>query len=109
MFSRKYRLPVTLRFKNAILFSTPCFTLKIIKNTFPYNRYGFVVSKNVSKNAVERNKMKRRFRACVENQKEQIIQGHDILFLLKNQIKEKKTEVLAFLLKDCLLKTGLRK
>ena len=48
-------------FKNSKSFKTDLCILKIAKNNLEINRFGFVVSLKVSKKAVVRNKIRRRF------------------------------------------------
>ena len=46
--------------------SSPLFYIKFSRNNLTVNRFGFVVSKSVSKKAVVRNKLKRRLREAVK-------------------------------------------
>ena len=62
---------------------TPFFLLKYINNDRAYDRYGFVVSKKVSKKATERNKAKRRLRAIVQKNPYAAAEGRDIVFVVK--------------------------
>lgn len=66
--------------------ATPFFLLKYIRNKKTYNRYGFVVSKKVSKKATERNKAKRRLRAIVQKTPYDAAQGSDVVFVVKKTI-----------------------
>lgn len=65
---------------------TPFFLLKYARNGLAHNRYGFVVSKKVSKKATERNKAKRRLRDIVRTSPQSAIQGYDVVFVVKKGI-----------------------
>ena len=57
-------------FKKGKSLKTSLLVFKIVKNGLKENRFGFIVSKNISKKAVVRNKIRRRFSEIV---KEKII------------------------------------
>ena len=65
--------------------------LKIIKNNLGKTKFGFVVSKKVSKKAVTRNKIKRQLREIVRNKlkKEQIKIGIDGVLVVLQDIDGK--------------------
>lgn len=90
--------PVNRLGKNVIekpkIFQTPFVTIKIAKNNEVHNRYGFVVSKQISKKAVERNRVKRKTRACIEQTLLQIKPGYDMLFIIKKESRNTKQEAL---------------
>lgn len=87
MLAKKFRLPATISFQNADVFHSPLFTVRVVANTLPHNRYGFIAGKKIDKRAVTRNKVKRRARSVVE--KEGLtLKGKDVLFLLKPSAKE---------------------
>lgn len=102
MFSRKFRLPASIQFLQPQFFNSGTFNLKISQNSFAYNRYGFVVGKKIDKRATERNALKRRFRACIEELHPALPQGYDMLFVLKLSAKEQTTEALMNELKKTL-------
>jgi len=62
--------------------------LKILENDKGVTRIGIVVSKKVSKKAVERNKVKRRIREIIR--KMDLKSGFDIIIVTYPSIKEKK-------------------
>jgi ribonuclease P protein component len=90
MLKRKFRLPKETQFKQAYQTRTPIFTLRTVSNGLAYNRYSFVVSKQVDKRAVARNRLKRRARACVESWL-QAEHGQDRLFVLRKEALTKTT------------------
>lgn len=63
-------------FKNGKGFKEGCLYLKVAKNDLAESRVGFIVGKNFSKKAVERNKIKRRLREIVKSTK--IKDGFDV-------------------------------
>lgn len=66
--------------------ATPFFLLKYTNNDLAYDRYGFVVSKKVSKKATERNKAKRRLRAIAQKNPYTAAHGRDMVFVVKKEI-----------------------
>jgi len=66
-------------FKNGRSSYTKILGFKAIKNNLNLNRFGIIVSKKVSKKAVERNKIKRQIRAIIKSKN--LHQGYDIIVL----------------------------
>jgi ribonuclease P protein component len=91
MFARKFRLPATVSLTHAQFISSQLFSLKIAKNNETHNRYGFVVTKKISKRAHIRNRTKRRFRSIMEKLHPVLSQGNDLLFILKAAAVGKET------------------
>jgi len=56
--------------------------LKFLKNNLGVSRFGFIVGKNFSKKAVERNKIKRRLREIIQKRIGGIKQGLDIIIVV---------------------------
>lgn len=108
MFKRENRLVSGIRFNNSYSFSVPQFVLKERKNGLLLNRFGVVVSKKIDKRAVERNKIKRIFRNALVNLNNNMIVGHDILFIVKIGTLS-KTEEVQLSIKNALEKAGLMK
>lgn len=106
MLERKYRLQAKEKFTKATTRHTPFFTLKIVHNHLPYNRFGFVVSKKIDKRSVVRNRFKRRFRSCIERFFQDMGKGKDFLFILHNQGVVASTETLCSSLKVILFDTN---
>lgn len=107
MLKRKYRLLVKTRLINTRIIKSPIFTLKFTKNGLPYNRFGFVISKNVDKRAVERNRIKRLLRSCIEAIFHTIVSGYDMLFIIHPGAKQQKREDISLQLKQILTKYNL--
>ena len=64
--------------------------LKILKNKQEFSRFGFIVSKKISKKAVERNSIKRKIREVVKNNIQNIKPGFDCIFIAISGINDKK-------------------
>lgn len=60
--------------------------LKFINNQLDVTRVGFVVSKKISKKAINRNKAKRRMRDICRNEIQKIKKGVDIVLFAKKNI-----------------------
>lgn len=85
--------------------------LKIIENNLKKARFGFVVSKKVSKKAVVRNKIKRRLREIVRNKlkQEQIKIGIDGVLVALQGIDEKEFEEIEKIIDTLFNKAGITK
>ena len=92
MLPREYRLPASTRLVRARFTKTGTFGMKYGENNLGVSRFAFVVKKSVDKRAVVRNRIRRLFRSCIEEMREQIVQGYDMLFFLEKGIMEIKRE-----------------
>ncbi|MBZ9571746.1 ribonuclease P protein component [Patescibacteria group bacterium] len=63
--------------------------LKIIKNNLNHSRFGFMVSKKLSKKATLRNKMKRRLRELVRMKLGKIKKGVDVVLVASPGLEKK--------------------
>ena len=90
MLSREYRLPATTKLFHAHYAKTEIFAVKYTTNNLPVSRFAFVVRKTVDKRAVVRNRIRRVFRSCIEEQLTQIVPGYDMLFFLEKGIINKQ-------------------
>ncbi|MDP3987614.1 MAG: ribonuclease P protein component [Candidatus Levybacteria bacterium] len=107
MLKTKYRLSFRKKIDFTHTKNFPFFALKTASNKLLYSRFGFVVSKKVEKRAVVRNRIKRIFRKCLEDNLEEIKKGLDVLFIIKKNIE--KEENLCFIIKNILKKEKLIK
>lgn len=87
MLKRKNRLPKSFS-KGGRKLTSEFYNLKISPNGKSLSRFGFVVSKKIDKRATQRNRIKRKFRNCIEKNLGKIIGGYDFLFILKKNIEE---------------------
>ncbi len=108
MLARRLRLVKEKDFKRIFKLGkssyTKIFILKILANELDFNRYGFIISSNVSKKATERNKLKRQFRAAIKEIDNKLITGNDLIFIvshaaLKTEYKLIKSELNKILFK----------
>jgi len=109
MLDKKYRLPRGARIKNGAIFSSRFFLLKTKKNKEQYSRFGFVVSKKISKSAVVRNRIKRQIRRCIEENLNNIINGVDMLFMVKKESIDANTDEISLSLNELFKQKNLIK
>lgn len=107
MLKKKYRLQADIRPKFQSSFNTPFFILRVAPNSLPYNRYGFVVSKQVDKRATVRNRVKRVLRSCIEELLGQIKQGFDMIFIIRKSAVGVSRQELMKILAEQLKKAAL--
>lgn len=88
MLKKENRLPKTF-FKGDKLLKSPLFDLKIGRNGKSLSRFAFVVSKKIDRRATHRNRIRRKFRSCIEDNLGNIGGGYDFLFILRKNILEK--------------------
>lgn len=69
-------------FKLGNFFYSKTFRLKVLANGLKNNRYGIVISAKVSKKSVERNKLKRQFRAIVKEFDKKLTVGFDLAIIV---------------------------
>lgn len=55
------------------------------ENKLPYNRFGFVASKKIG-NAVVRNRVKRQLRSIINEVKDDIKKGYDVVIICRHNI-----------------------
>lgn len=84
------------------VFTHPLFSFRVAKNNLGQSRFGFIVSKQVDKRAVVRNRVKRVFRSCIEEVQAETEKGYDMTFVLKKELVDKKrdevyAEIISFL------------
>lgn len=63
------------------------YNIYIMKNNESISRFGIAVGKKLG-NAVFRNKMKRRLRMILTNQKKEFSKGYDYIIIMKEKSKE---------------------
>jgi len=94
-------------FKGGASFKENFLILKIISNNSQINRFGFVISKKVSKNAVVRNRIKRQLSELVKLQKDKIKKGFDGVFIILPGLENKDFWELEEILKNLFKKAKL--
>lgn len=73
-------------FKNGKSFYCEMLGTKILKNNLGFNRYCVIISANISKKAVERNKIRRRIKAVILKEEPLLKKGFDCLVIAKKEI-----------------------
>ena len=73
------------------------------------SRFAFVVSTKVAKNAVERNKVRRKLREIVRQEAKDIKEGYDVVFLVKKNALRKKASILEAEVKKIFRESGIAK
>ncbi len=93
MLKKEFRLRKQKDFENVFdkgfYFSGDFLSLKTVKNGLPISRFGFVVSKKISKKAVQRNRVKRLLRESIRLMQKDIRAGFDAVFISKVGIVDK--------------------
>ncbi len=107
MLARKYRLPHFIRFTRSPLIRHPFFSVRIGKSNLPYSRFGFIISKKIDKRATVRNRLKRRFRGCIEQLTLFQRPGKDVLFILKKESISESSEILLKHIQQVLCETKI--
>lgn len=62
------------------------------KDKAEVSRFGFIISKKISKLAVNRNRVKRAMHEAIRQNLGKIRKGYDVLFLTKKNIADRSTE-----------------
>lgn len=111
MLSKRYCLKKENDFKSIFKNGKPCngnlLFLKFKKNNLQISRFGFIVSKKISKKATTRNKIKRRLREIVRKNLDNIKQGFDIVIWTKEEILDKNYQEIEKGMKELLKKANL--
>lgn len=90
MLKKAFRLPKDASFPNAKTIYTEYSLIKYKKNDLTHDRFGFVVSKRISKSAVVRNRIKRRIRSFIEERLDKISPGYDMLLIIKKKLDDEQ-------------------
>jgi ribonuclease P protein component len=114
MLANKYRLTGQKNFDRVLssgkMLQMESFGLAYLKSEEDKeSRYGFVVSTKVSKQAVQRNRIKRALSEAVRFLTTDIKAGYDVIFLAKKQAIKMPTDKIMREVRTALDKTGLIK
>ncbi len=109
MLAQSHRLPATTRLTHSKFYKSPLFSVKYTKNDLTVSRFAFLVRKTVDKRAVVRNRIRRVFRSCIEEQLTAISPGYDMLFFLEKGIIDKKQADLCQIMQQLLKERKLMK
>ena len=94
-------------FKKGRSFKESFLILKIVKNSLEASRFGFIVSQKVSKNAVVRNKIRRRLSEAIRLNLKDIKKGIDAVLIALPSIKSKTYPEIKDMLAIIFKKAGL--
>ncbi|MEK7092307.1 MAG: ribonuclease P protein component, partial [Patescibacteria group bacterium] len=94
-------------FKKGIGFKNSLLALKVIKNNFGGNRFGFIVSQKVSKKAIVRNKVRRRLAEIIKVEFKNIKNGLNIVIISLPGIETKEFFEIRDALRKLLIKAGI--
>lgn len=78
-----------LIFKKGKNFKTSLLVLKLVENGLDFNRFGFIISKKVSKKAVVRNKIRRRVSEIIKNENIIFKKPSDFVLIIMPSLAEK--------------------
>jgi ribonuclease P protein component len=88
-------------------FFAPEFGFKMIKNNLEKNRYGIVVPVVIDKRATVRNQIRRRIKEVARLQDKNLKQGFDLMFLVRESVKDLKYKEIEMKLIGLFKKAGL--
>jgi len=91
------------------LWSTPLFSLLYLKGLDSPSKFAFILSKRVSKKAVERNHAKRILAGATRQLIKKIREGYWIVFLVKKEALKQKRSQVDPIIKKAFIKIGLLK
>lgn len=109
MLGKKHRLASSENFKDAPVFSSSEFIIKIKRNNLNVFRFSPVVSKKVDARAVVRNKIKRAIRNFIQENLDRIENGKDVLIIAKMKTGKLEKKELINSLNKIFIKTQLIK
>jgi ribonuclease P protein component len=96
-------------FKNSKSFKNSLIIFRIKENNLGQNRFGFVVSQKVSKNATKRNKVKRRLSELIASELEKIKPNIDLVLIALPGIEKKEFSEIKEIVNASLVKAKLIK
>lgn len=109
MLKRKYRLPARVKLTHSSSYKSQTFRVMITKNKLTFSRFGFVISKKIDKRSVVRNRTKRTIRSAIEEMRQIIIVGYDMLFILQKNAVDQKREAFRNEIENLLIEKQLIK
>ncbi len=95
--------------KEGKLLHSEILTVKFLENNLNRTRFGFIVSKKVSKKAVARNTVKRRLREQIRLKLTKFKKGFDIVIIAKKNIVRKESKDIGRVIEELFLKNFIEK
>lgn len=80
-------------FSQGSFFSEGFLAVKIVKNSYGYSRFAFIVSNKVSKKSYRRNRIRRILRESIRSRLVLIIEGFDLVIMVRSDIADKDIEI----------------
>ena len=111
MIKKKYRFSGRSEFlevknKGEVVFDCPLFGVVSLKKGDEKIKLGWIISKKISKKAVERNKIKRRLSVALESKIDSLAAGTRIIFLVKKEILGKSVKEIEMEVDRLMVKIG---
>jgi ribonuclease P protein component len=108
---KKYRFSGRSEFlevknKGGVVFDCPLFGVVGFKKEDKEIKLGWIISKKISKKAVERNKIKRRLSVALESKIDSLAAGTRIIFLVKKEILGKSVKEIEMEVDKLVVKMG---
>ena len=109
---KKYEIVKTHRefneiIKNGQILRNGFYNIYIMKNNLQISRFGIAVGKKLG-NAVFRNKLKRRMRNILTNQKKEFQKGFDYIIIMKDKTKSATYEELEKMLNNLIIQRSYK-
>ncbi len=112
MLSRKHRLSKQKDFdrvyKSGKQCAAPHLILKGVRNDADFSRFAIIISKKIAKKAVDRNRVKRQISEIIRQRLAKIKTGFDLVIIVKKDVLDQSSDVLAKELDGLLGKAGLK-
>lgn len=109
MLAKHHRLPTGTYLPRQGAIIQSAVVIRFRQNNLSLSRFGFLVSKKVSKKAVERNLVRRRLQACAQELLPTIVSGYDVLVLAQPSSVELSKQDLCEQIRKAFVQKGLLK
>lgn len=113
MLKKEFRITKAFDFKRLYqkgkFVNTDSFTLRVLPNRLSFSRFAVVVLKKHTKQAVKRNKIRRRIREIVRLNFDKINSGFDVIILTRRDLTGVNYNDLEKTLNNMLLNAGIQK
>lgn len=107
MLPAQFRMPRGVQLIHSRFSSSPSIKMRFAPNTLSTTRFRAVVSKKVSKKAVERNRIRRILYGFLQDHRSEIDTGYDVLMVVQAGCPAYTIQTLSADLHHCLKSAGL--